>query len=307
MINWPSIPLLANMMATAKKLKEANVPVPKGILYRGKVKRDGTFAAIESDGVNMRFYSRNQELSLENDNFGFARQFKGFPHATHQGLVTVYGEWSGPGIQNKTIDAKFPERKFFPFLMEVDGKQVDINKLTDYWPALAWEVKIIPTRIILELCFDGSSNEDEVSFINQKVKEIETVDPDALEWYGLTGMGEGYVFEAYVSDSDIPAELRYFKAKVPELRVKLSAAAASTKLDSYDPTSFVKAFVTEARCRQFFGAFPHDKKNTNAFINAVLADVMKESVEDRAANSISEESVTPAIKVAIRTWYLGTF
>lgn len=306
-MNWPSIPLLANMMATANKLKEAGVAVPNGILYRGKVKRDGTFAAIECDGSTKRFFSRNQELTVDKDNFGFAKHFQSLPFSTHNGTVTVYGEWSGPGIQDKTIDSRFPERKFFVFRLEVDDKDAHVNKLAEYWPALAWEAKIIPARMAIELRFDGASNDDDVSLINEKVKEIETVDPDALEWYGLAGMGEGYVFEACASDSDIPAELKYFKAKVPELRVKLSAAAASTKLDSYDPTSFVKAFVTEARCRQFFGNFPHEKKSTNAFINAVVADVMKESVEDRAANGINEEQVSQALKTAIRTWYLGTF
>ena len=123
-------------------------------------------------------------------------------------------------------------------------------------------------------------------------------------------MREGYVFEACAYIADILAELKYFKAKVPDLRVKLSAAAASTKLDTYDPTSFVKAFLTEARCRQFFDAAAYEKKNTNAFINVVLADVMKESVEDRAANSITEESISQAIKAAIwggvlMTWDFG--
>jgi hypothetical protein len=304
---WPSIPLLANMMATANKLKETGVAVPDAICYRGKVKRDGTFAAIESDGATKRFFSRNQELTISNDNFGFAKRFQDIPLPTWTGTVTVYGEWSGPGIQNKTIDSKFPERRFFVFLVEVDGKKVDASEIAIYWPALAWESVVIPVRETVTLCFDGASNDDAVSLINKAVTDIETVDPDALSWYGLTGMGEGYVFEACTGDTDCPPELKYFKAKVEGLRVKLSAAAASTKLDTYDPTSFVAAFVTDARCRQFFDKFPHDKKSTNSFINAVLADVMKESVEDRAVNSISEEGVAQPIKAAARTWYLRSF
>lgn len=89
---------------------DKNIVLPTIPIY-GTVKLHGTNAAITYDGVDrLRFQSRNNVITPENDNAGFATYMsdytkelefycKSLMYGTNAQAIRIYGEWCGGNIQ----------------------------------------------------------------------------------------------------------------------------------------------------------------------------------------------------------------
>ena len=308
-MNWPSIPLFESLVYTAKALVADGVKVIPGnvpvVTYYAKPKRDGTFAAIErlADGTII-YHSRNKIITPGDDNFGFAAWASKLSFSGDKPFV-IYGEWAGRDIQRDMSDSLI-ERHFFIFGLETEG--VWESEPEEIWSRLARimpigrdRVRILPE--VQSLRINILDPQPEVlKHINDLVASAETVDPYMKEEFGVEGPGEGFVYRAY--ESWVPEELRYFKAKATKTRVKATKAAASATIDKLAADTFVSTFVTDARCRQFAGAEPYQKRNTGNFVNALEADVFKESKAEIEVSGLSANDLRPLVKSAARDWYL---
>lgn len=74
------------------------------VSYKGKIKLDGTNAAIRVAGGQVAAQSRSRLISVEDDNYGFAVFVTGLEDwalrvAGKANEITIYGEWCGQGIE----------------------------------------------------------------------------------------------------------------------------------------------------------------------------------------------------------------
>ena len=119
-----------SIMAVAKRVHRHNATCEPGsevtqVRYRGTVKIHGTNAGVVCvPGQPLRPQSRNRELSLENDNMGFAafvadhertlRSYAGEVRyvcgLSRRTPIVLYGEWCGPGVQKGVGVSKLPGR-----------------------------------------------------------------------------------------------------------------------------------------------------------------------------------------------------
>ena len=116
------------------------------MLCIGSVKLHGTNAAIRftcgaDDSVNVSFQSRNRDITIEDDNAGFANYMQTFvddesianilPESVFGDLIVwgytddviVYGEFAGEGIM-KGVGINNLPKSFFIFDVKIDGKYI---------------------------------------------------------------------------------------------------------------------------------------------------------------------------------------
>lgn len=239
-IKWPDIESLHNVVRGMRKYEGANpdfkFPV---VTYRGKVKLDGTNAAVRitrpgSDGfAKITAQSRTQDISISNDNCGFARfveerrdmfiaavkdLFEDFPPLLE---VIIYGEWAGKGIQKGTSVSTVDGKYFCVFaVQEVCGQNFDNTRnflhteLDDFPGALSYDLPVIggvrylgwegPTFVV-----DFGSETSLRNFsekVEAEVLRIEGCDPWVKTLFGVEGVGEGLVYyptQAFIRDVDL--------------------------------------------------------------------------------------------------------
>ena len=98
--------------------------------YKGTVKLHGTNACIHFPaGSGVKFQSRNNEITQENDNAGFVHEMSQKPieellrHFKLQDDIYIYGEWCGKGIQ-KGVAISEVDKMFVIFDVIVNGDRV---------------------------------------------------------------------------------------------------------------------------------------------------------------------------------------
>ncbi len=121
---FPSIEQFRNVIKEVQ-FHHKNVPQPT-LKFRGTVKLHGTNSAVCLAGDTIWFQSRNNVITPENDNAGFAAWastinwnwlFDQLPFSE----VEVYGEWCGGNIQSGVAITGLP-KMFVIFKIHADGK-----------------------------------------------------------------------------------------------------------------------------------------------------------------------------------------
>ena len=333
-IKWPSIELLHNLCRALEYVEEKPI-----LTYRAKVKLDGTNAGVQisPDGL-VSAQSRTQLITPKNDNAGFAawvnqnlEYFSGLArHNTLREHMTVFGEWCGQGIQNRTAIARIERRVFAVFAIQYGGVNGHVSKL-----------EVNPDRIrdrlpdhadIFVLPFYGDpieldfSNQDQLKTqadtLNQWVETVERIDPWVKETFGVEGLGEGLVMYPLIEGLESGKEpqndgfqgverLGYseflFKAKGLKhhvVKVKKPVQVAPEKVKGIN--EFVRLFVTESRLEQGAteacdGEFT--MKKMGPFLKWFTNDVQKESKAELDAAQLSWKEVNKAVMNAARAWY----
>lgn len=246
--------------------------------------------------------------------------------------ATVMGEWAGQGVQRKDAITQIGKKMFFPFGITLQGP--DFVSSPDDRRSERRQMKIItdPAAIQKFLGFtdermmiipwagpavtfnaeDTTSLEAALDQINALSEEIGVCDPFVRDTFGVEGPGEGLV---YVLDSG-EGTINYqtyadyiFKAKAERHRVKISEKAAKIHAEiPEDVHAFVDAFVTENRMEQMLHdklGGDTDKKRTGDFVAAVIADVLKESVPERAAMNVTDKAIGGLVAKKASKWFLA--
>lgn len=113
-VAWTEIESFHNVRKFMKAYPE-NLNNNSIVLYRSKVKLHGTNAAVQVhlDGTIVP-QSRTAEISVTNDNAGFARWLSSTnpqDWASAKGLI-IFGEWCGPGVQKGVAISQIPQKVF---------------------------------------------------------------------------------------------------------------------------------------------------------------------------------------------------
>jgi len=253
-------------------------------------------------------------------------------------VYIVYGEWAGSSIQKGVALSKvekgfhvFAIRQIFSWPEGVQDRLYDepedisyflssMNEdLTEAAPPFLKGVYVIPwyeDGVSQEYRMDftvPSSVNAQIERINALVDQIGVSDPYVKSLYNEDGTGEGLVFYPIVerTTEHYPTEMfrrLSFKAKSEAHRVKKTSAAVKLLVEKPEGVSdFVSMFVTEARCLQILQSHCNNERiarQIGPFIKGMLADIEKESVQEREASGLDWKTLQGDISAACRKWMM---
>lgn len=329
LISWTDIESLFNVRRGLKQVGEERV-----VVYRGKVKLDGTNAGVQlfPDGRIVP-QSRSRILDPDSDNMNFAKwvvpNYNYFAEvrklADEKGYknqhLTIFGEWCGKGVQKRTAISKIDGQIFAIFAMQIDPLaqiETDPAKIKEILPqhdqvfVIPWYV---PNDGSSDMLFDFTNVEElarQAEQLNGIVAEIERCDPFVKHNFNINGLGEGIVMYPIINGKTLVDRMAYsdlvFKAKGEKHKV------VNTKNPvQIDPEfvatvdNFVDLFVTENRLEQIAQKVLEGKKptpqTTGPFIKAFGQDVVKESKAELEASGLEWRQVAKNINSRAAKWW----
>lgn len=322
-VKYPSIESFAHVW---KYMRRKMFPQP--VRYGAKIKLHGTNAAVRvnRDGTVVA-QSRTRDLTVENDNYDFAKWVKAHEHKFYidprimdgdgtnavMEHVTYFGEWAGPGVQQKDAVTKLDQKYFFVFAIQInDHMQVSPEYIESVVPDID-NLLVLPWHTVFEEAVDwdeAATANAMIETINEMVEKIGEVDPFIKEIFGVEGPGEGLVLtpiEDGISRDEYSALT--FKAKTEAHRVKATLKAVSTKMEvPEEARTFVDMFVTEARCQQGLQEVcggDAEKHHTSEFLKWIGGDVRKESEVEREEAGLDWKAVAPLVNKAAAQWFIS--
>lgn len=340
---FPSIEAFDRLAAFQAYVREKSPEAYRPqVSLRGKIKLHGMNTAFGAGPDGIWAQSREHILTPALDPGGARTTLLGFADRFAQenaSLIdmegftfTVFGEWAGTGVQKKDAITQIGRKMFFPFLVSFHGPGFTARPEDRRAERRQILVDTAPERIREWIGFEDPSlfvmpwDGDAVTFdfadperleaaveaINARSEAVGLSDPFVRDLFGVEGPGEGLV---YVPDTtsgpitlDTYANLT-FKAKAARHRVKISdkAAKIATELPK-DAHDFVETFVTENRMEQMLAeklSGDTDKTRTGDFVAAVIKDVFKESVPERAALDVTDKALSGLISRKAAKWFMA--
>ena len=291
--------------------------------FLGTPKLHGTNSGIVRmpDG-QLRFQSRNRELTAEADHFGFVTHMTGTVGLdrlrtlidTHVGLhdvpVVLYGEWCGRGVQQKVAISEVDP------LFAIFCVRIGVEEGTT-WPDFQQfaALKLPEARIFNVLQF--ATFEVEIDFTRpdrareQLIKHtiaVETRCP-AGAFFGVEGVGEGVVWRC-ISEGFSGPEY-WFKVKGEKhsvSRVKKLAPANVQRMDSIG--AFLDAVLTDARLRQGTDWLKEqgrslDRSSTGDYLRWVFNDILSEESDTLEASGLSRKDIGGPLSHRARRWFFN--
>lgn len=314
-ITWTEIEGLHNI----KKYAAAYPEILNGnskVLYKAKVKLHGTNAGVQirTDG-SVVAQSRTTELTIENDNAGFAKwvaSTEQFWKKVRSNLV-IFGEWSGPGIQKGVALNQIPNKVFVVFAARnIDSNSDELIVEPEELQTLVQGIPdtyVLPWHASFEIDLNASGEEllPVVEDINKCVFLIEANDPWVESTFGVKGTGEGIVL--YPSSKEHLGLKNFnnlvFKAKGEKHKnIKTAAPAQVNAEAAASIDQFVDMVLTEARLEQGAGG-NYDMKSVAKFLTWISGDVQKETQDELEASGLTWDQVSKAITNKARAWYLA--
>lgn len=319
MQRWPSIELLSNVRRSLEILG-----LSPQITYRAKVKLDGTNGGIQicSEGRVMA-QSRTQILTLQDDNYGFAqwvtRYLDHFCQMACDRHLTLFGEWCGQGIQNRTAISQINRKIFVIFAAQLGAYKgdppewlIDPEQLSSLIPHHP-DIFVLPyfaAPILLDFG-DPQQLQQGVAKLNTWVSQVEACDPWVQQQFGIEGLGEGLVLypdlQGWTGAESLTCSDLMFKAKGEKHQVVKTQKPVQVDPEvAQSVEAFVDLFVTPARLEQAVAtacAGRCEMSRIGAFLKWISQDIQKESVAELEAAQLSWKDVNKAITTAAKAWY----
>lgn len=261
------------------------------LTFRGTVKLHGTNAGITAtktaDGIEYQFQSRENILSLEEDNAGFMRYMINcdyqslFNDIDFNKTCVIYGEWAGKGIQKKMAINQL-DKFMMVFAIRIDGEYVDLDNYRF--------VKNESQRIYNILDFpyftiDIDFNKPELyqNKLIDMMLDVENECPVGKQ-LGVIGLGEGIVFEAFHPTTGkryifkVKGE-KHSNSKVKKLKpVDNELINKSMGIAEQVTPSWRLEQMMNLACDTINGGFI-DRKHLGTYLKMVIADVKKEDMD----------------------------
>lgn len=312
------------------------------IKYRGTAKIHGTNASVCYDGTEYWAQSRNNILTLEKDNCGFAyfaeknkEFFIDYINAIVDNIqlqhdynndsyaldnkftrptIAVFGEFAGNGIQSGVALSAL-DKKFIIF-----GVWIVFDEHA-FW------FSDDTSKDLLEYIIDKNQNyifhilqfetwDLEIDFENPTLiqneliritKEVEAECPVG-KYFGIVGIGEGIVLKP--TDESWNNSRFFFKSKGEKhsaTKVKKLNSVDVEKVNSVN--EFAENVCTEARLKQGLDYLREqnldaDIKNTGAYLKWVTSDVFKEETDVLIASGLEPKDVGKKISDISRRWFM---
>lgn len=286
------------------------------VSYKGKIKLDGTNAAIRVAGGQVAAQSRSRLISVEDDNYGFAVFVTGLEDwalrvAGKANEITIYGEWCGQGIQKRCSVAKCT-KMFVVFSACVDDRRIEcpaeLRELLGEVPPDVYILNWYGESIVVDYSCDKSIDAA-INTMCEAVAVVEACDPWVQELFGHEGLGEGIVYYpfAVAKAACLPDDIDLmFKAKGEEHKnvIQLKPVIKAPEVVA-SVAAFVVKFVTEARLEQGLVELKlsdPSRKDTGSFLKWVGNDVKSESSDELEAAGLNWGVVAKPVAQAAKSW-----
>ena len=304
-----------------------DVTKPKPILkFKGSVKLHGTNAAVSFNESGYWVQSRENIITPEKDNAGFAffveskkEVFKEFVNQISKvnfesmahNTFTIYGEWCGGNIQKGVGISNLP-KSFFIFGLKVTPHGLDSegNPIPAYW--IPYHYLKSPDNNIYNI-LDFPTYEIDIDFnmpqlVQNKLSELTLAVEEecpVAKAFGFSGVGEGIVWSC-----ELNGVVYRFKVKgekhAGSSKVKTLANVNVEKLESI--RDFIDYAVTQERFNQALeNTFPNEEpinvKKMGDLIRWVVNDIIKEESDTLAKNGLEPKDVNSQISGRVREMF----
>lgn len=292
--------------------------LPK-LTFEGTVKIHGCCSSVRIQGDKLTPQSRNQELTAEQDNYGFAKFIFNLPQDvwfTLKGVfgdnIVIHGEWAGKGIQD-TVAVNQVERFWTIFRIQkidengeggawIDFSNVDLTSLNQFRVFSIRQFGVETVEIDFEKPADATNKINELSLAVEEECPVG-------KFFGISGIGEGRVWSC-INDG-YQSSKYVFKVKGQahsKSKVKKLANVDVEKMKSIE--DFVKMSVDEGRCQQAFDFLKLANADVNEtltgdFIRWIINDIIKEESDTISQNGLTLKEVSGAISKVARRWFLA--
>lgn len=339
MIKWPSISQFRNVIKNVhERAKHKSMPVPT-LNFIGTVKLHGTNAGVLTNGDEIWYQSKENILSLEKDNAGFANAMTEKENQgviadlfdkvrkecaelnidTNDKIIAIYGEWCGGSIQ-KSVALNQLSKMFVVFGVRIISgieEREDGNTLYKeiYLPRAnmkkihndnegIFNILNFPT---FTLAINFNNAQAVQNTLIDLTLAVEQECPVAKQ-FGVSGIGEGIVW-APEDDSMVNANTM-FKTKGEKhspTKVKTLVEVDVEKLNSMN--EFLDATVTEDRLNQGIDKLKEqsisvDEKATGAFIQWIIKDIIKEEKDRMEVSGVTDKELGKFASSRARQFFL---
>ena len=309
-------PKIGQFRGTVRAAASRSRPV---LQFLGTPKLHGTNSSIVRmpDG-QLRFQSRNRELTPDTDHFGFVEhmtQTVGTERLralidTHVGRhdvpVVVYGEWCGRGVQQKVAISEL-DRLFAVFAVRIGETWPDLRQHSALHDNALRIFNVLQFgTFTIEIDFSRPDRARE-SLISHTVA-VEARCP-AGAFFGVEGVGEGVVWRCVSEGFAEPAF--WFKVKGEKhsvSRVKKLAPADVERMDSIE--AFLAAVLTESRLEQGIGWLreqgrPLDRSSTGDYLRWLFNDILSEESDTLEASGLNRKAIGGPLSHHARRWFFA--
>lgn len=340
LIAWPEIQLFHNV----KKYSASHPEILNNngeVEYFAKIKLHGQNHAVQchEDGRIIP-QSRTVELSVDNDNAGFAKWVKSNEVIWQDKLdgkrnnVIIYGEWIGKNVQYGVAAGEvqkcfvvFAARPLNLFGVPMDDylwvhpeilEQVVVGIPDTY--VLPWH-SVSPmygtdTKIQAKLTINWNDSDQDLeratTLINKWVSEVEVKDPWIESTFGIKGTGEGLVFYPMSDEHCGATNFTNLSFKAKGEKHKLIATSKPAQVNpetAANASAFVELVLTEPRLAQGASAVAltqntYEMSLLGKFIKWMEEDVKKECQAELTASNLEFKQVQKLLSDKARNWYL---
>jgi hypothetical protein len=297
--------------------------IKKPILtFKGTVKLHGTNASVcfnSKDGFWIQ--SRNNIITLENDNAGFAffaenrkSEFLTLleiladedDDIDSECTISIYGEWAGKGIQ-KSVGISKLDKAFYVFGVKVSKPQDE--KFNAYWIDSSnvrnTECRIFNVEDYETYSIDVDFNMPQLAQnkFGEITEKVENECPISKAFGIDNGLGEGVVWSVKYKDNVHRFKVKGDKHSVT--KVKKLASVDVEKLKTIQ--DFISYSVTENRFNQaienVFGKKNLDVKKMGDFIRWFVKDIATEEMDTMIENGLEPKDVNKYISTKVREMF----
>jgi hypothetical protein len=333
MIKFSHIEQLHDVVRIVAKRREAGLSIER-VAYRGRIKLHGSNAGVVCEGDRILPQSRNRELTLDDDNLGFAAfalaptqmqairtlalELRAAAELPYERPLALFGEWVGPGVQKGVAVSRLPTRQWVLFAVATihdAGDDGAVHKRYFEVPRLGERLAQASIYSIadapewhVELDFgDREALERAAASIDEATLEVERGCPWGAR-FDVVGIGEGLVWQPlgeHFGDSEL-----FFKSKGEQHQV-VRRRGPRVAIDPERLTNieaFVTYALTEPRLAQGLEVLREqglelELRNLGAFLKWVGGDVRRECASELEVNNLEWKTVARLINERAKAWF----
>lgn len=323
-MKYPSIDQYRNAVKLVKnyiKWNNISESKPFEVLLTGTVKIHGTNAAIGycPETGEVWAQSRNNIITPQNDNFGFAfwvhanmDKFKAAfekVYGEEGGNIYVFGEWFGGNIQ-KGVGVNGLKKGFCMFdVYADDGWEKDFNDFANELE-FVWEIPNIHHKFDFDTEFKKVDFIEPEKFTNYFADITQAVEDECpvAKYFGVdNGVGEGVVWTGWINGE--PFRFKVKGQKHSSSKTKEIAKVDTERLESI--SHFVEYAVTVSRLDQGahelgFGK-ELDRTKTGDFVRWIANDIIKEEADTLVDNGLEWSDVASQVSKRAASWFIENY
>lgn len=337
MIRYIHVHQLHNVVRVVAERREHGRAIDR-VTYRGTVKLHGSNAAVVCTPAGLCPQSRNRELSVGDDNLGFAGFIAGEQQTAavraleselraRIGLASdrplaLFGEWVGPGVQKGAAVSALASKQWVLFAVatkdEAEGEDPDAHRRWfDVLPELGDRFAEAGIYSIV----DGPCHELELDFDDRgalelaadRVERLTRAIDERCPWaarFGVEGPGEGIVWQAlgeHFGDDELAFKSKGEKHQVAaRTGTRKSANLAPEQIASV--AEFLAHALTEARLAQGIEALrerklPIDMPSIGEYLRWLAGDVQRECADELAAGALDWKAIAKPFNEQAKAYF----